>query len=137
MERRGRSRRCRSGQLFESLDQLWNIVLNDGLQNVAIDSEVSVNQPVSECDNFLPGYLRAGAASLVRQSPCRLANDLDEALQRGGQDVIIVKVSSCLARHCIAGSTRVIEHVSQQDSVVTRPHRSALPLEEPDFGTVG
>lgn len=58
---------------------------------------------------------------------CRLADHLDEALERRGKNLVPIEICPGPAlrrRHGLAG---VIEHIPEEDVVLRRPHRVAEP----------
>ena len=81
------------GRSFEGGYEIREVVLDDVPQNVEIDGEIAVDQPISERDDLPPLDVRNRISRLSLQARCRFSNQLDKSLEGCRQHWVILEIS--------------------------------------------
>src|ERR1700722_1032186 len=117
----------RRNDVCERADKRWQVSGQNLPKDVQVDRVVTVNQPIAQSANLVPGDLRVLLPSLRRYAVGRLSEDLTELNEGQAQHSILIEVRAHPLLNQVGGFPRVIEHLLEADGVIMTRHR-ASPL---------
>jgi len=87
--------------------------MNDSPQDVEIDREIAVDQPIAHGNDLVPGHPWIRITGLIGKPASSFTDDLHESFQSTCQDFVAFEGVTRFSREGIDRTPGVVEHVSQ------------------------
>jgi len=106
---------------------LRQVFLDNLLDNVQINIEVFVDDPVSHPDDLRPRHIRILSAQLVREVAARFTDDFQLTHNTILKEIVLQKLLSCYIGQVSFYAMNSVQDVPQVDGIILRHTEPPVP----------